>query len=242
MKHIAALALLLPACSGSTPSNTLLALADSYTLTGAGRVMPDGVTPTSELAVSFKLALISSGGNVSGKLERAGFPDLAVSGTFDPMTGDLALLPIQGVITGTASEMIQQIGGRGSDAVPADGIADELVGYLRTSRGSWVFDGAVFGVSDIAGRPAGIDGSKVTATSGPGGMARVKGAAGAVTALAGIDSYAFGLRDHDPSEVPAMSIQDGSFDFGIQAVMKDVVMLRPNRAGEVGPATVLMVQ
>jgi hypothetical protein len=227
--------LLLSSCGGDKTPSTVITLADGYDAIGAGRILPDGLTPAALQMVQFSLEIQASGGHAVGRIQRTGGTPAMIMGDFDTM-GVLSILPLDGAVTGTTAERIEHLGANALDAKPTDGIADELAGYLRTSRSNGrVFDGSFFATSRISGRPAAPDASKITIAAMAGGKARVVGTAGAVPAIAGIESYAYNLADHDPKQSQGQAGSDGAFQFTVDALEGDLILLRANQVGIVGP-------
>jgi hypothetical protein len=231
------------ACGAGSPPRSLLTLAGRYWIAGGGRLLPDGVTPSGLAPISLVLQIEVAGGEASGQLaRRPGGAPSAIQGGWDAASGELSIAPFSGAtLTGTAAEDVLQLGATGQDGIPADALADELDGYLRTARGAQVFDGAWIAVADQPARPPLPDLSKIGAVAAPLGQARIQGRAGAVAEGAAVGVFAFSERSRDPSPTLGQANSDGSFDFMVDAVIGDLLLVRAQQGGRPGDAVSLTV-
>ena len=222
------------ACGGESVTSTQVTVAGSYDVAGVGRVYPDGIAPESLLAIYLSLdgVQVAAGKAVGMVARKGGGAAAAFTGTFDTADRRLEVMALSAALTGTAAESIEQLGAVGLESRPIDGLADELSGFLRATRGRSAFDGTFLAVSRIAGRPARPDETKIRARAETTlGKARITGDAGAATPRVGIEVLAYGLRARDPQFTLGQAGADGSFEFAIDAYARDLLLVRATAVG-----------
>ncbi|MCK6550752.1 hypothetical protein L6R52_33250 [Myxococcota bacterium] len=226
------------ACGGEPEPKRTLSLASTYDTIGVARRLAEGSEPLGHvvLFVTFD-GLVASGGRVIGTVGRRGEGSAAsLTGTFDLDTGQLAFDSVDGALTSTLTERIDELGGRADDVAPEDGITDELVGYLRTRRGTLVTDGTLLGISRTDGRPRAIDDAKVTIREESTGAVRITAEPGAAIPAAGIDIFRFRLSKRSPDYDLVQARDDGSFDVVVDGIREDTFVLRLRTIGVAGEA------
>lgn len=234
---------LLAACGDSVAPPTELSLAESYDVAGVYRVLRDGVEPVASEPFFFLLEeLSSSGGELSGFVRRKGsesrFP---LSGSYDPDTGNFLFEPIEATLSSTVTELVQELGARGADARPTDGIADEAPGFFRSLTGSTVRDGGFLGISRVANRPDRPDETKIRAEVSGVGRVTVRGEAGSVTANLGVELYRFRLNQRNPTQTIEVATGEGSFQATVDGLEGELFLVRTVRAGVVSDTRAVRV-
>lgn len=234
--------LLLAAC-GDEPVETRLTLADTYDITGVARVMPDGTAATELRDFRWTLhGLQASGGRAIGTLtpkDRA--VELMLEGELDSATGNLQFVPMQGALTSTAVETIEQLGATAFDGQPKNGVADDMTGFVRTIQGRRVLQGFWIAASRIPDAPGAPDRSKLSASRLQFGVATVKGEPGAVPAHAAVELYVYFLAPGDPRFSVVAAREDGSFTTEVDALEGDRVVVRVRTPAIAGDAVVVTV-
>lgn len=217
--------------------------AEGYDLVAVGRVSLDGAAPSSHQVAYLGLSGVTvSGGRALGRVEPRGGTGLSFEGTWDAESGLFTASPLTGALTSTSSsEAIEQLGGKVSDGRPADTTGDELSGYVRTRRGTRVFDATVVGISRIASRPAHPDEAKIAATSDALGKGTITGMAGAVPAPSAVEALVFTLASGTPKVTSGEAHADGGFSFAIDAFPGDLVLVRAAQVGVPGDARPVVV-
>ena len=242
-RTISCTALSVLAACGSDPVETRLALAESYDVVGIARVMPDGNAATELVDFRWTLhELRASGGRAIGTLtpkDRA--IDLMLDGELDSATGNLQFVPMQGALTSTAIETIEQLGGTAFDGQPKNGIADDMTGFVRTIRGRRVLQGFWVAASKIEAAPAAPDPSKLRAARVEFGVARVRGEPGAVPANAAVELYVYFLAPGDARFSVVAAREDGSFTTEVDALEGDRIVIRVRTPAIVGDGVVVTV-
>jgi hypothetical protein len=229
---------LVVACGDSVAPPTELTLPEIYDLTGVYRVLRDGVDPIDSqvFQLSFE-GLTVTGGVLSGTVRRKGADtSYPISGSYDQETGDFIFEPIEATLSSTVTELVQELGARGAEARPTDGIADEAPGFFRSLIGSTVRDGGFLGISRISNRPDRPDESKITAELTDVGRVTVRGAAGCVPANLGVELYRFRLNQRNPIQTVEVAAADGSFQSMIEGLEGELFLVRTVRAGVVSEA------
>lgn len=231
------------ACGDSVAPPAELQLASSYELSGVYRVLRDGVEPLS--AHDFGLVfeeLAVSGGSLTGFVRvREREERVAISGRFDPERGDFLFEPFQATLSSTVTELVQELGARGVDARPTDGIADEAPGYFRSLTGSTVKDGGFLGISRIDLRPDPPDETKIRAEVSDVGRVTVRGEAGSAPASSGVELYRFRLNQRNPTQTTEVASAEGSFQSTIDGLEGELFLIRTVRAGVVSSARAVRV-
>jgi hypothetical protein len=211
-----------------------LTVAKTYDAIGVVRVLPDGIQPMSLKGIQFVLDQLSvSNGKISGTITPKGSiaPAVPLSGTFDAKSGMIVFDSVDVVLTGTASETIDQLGGRADDLLPKDGIADEISGYIETDYGSARTDGTFLGTQRQDVRPAAPMETKVHIMAESPGAVRVIGDPGAVMQLAGVEVFRFQVAQHDPVMTLGQAEKDGSFSVNVAGTTDDAFIVRARVAG-----------
>jgi hypothetical protein len=237
------LMLLLAACAEEEPSY-VLTLASRYDAVAVVRVLPSGVTPMrlEEVYLTFDRVALA-GDRVSGSIARRG---AAESFEFEGIFGadgelSLAIAGDQAALTSSVTEVVDELGGRGDDLTPRDGVAEEITGYLRTRIGLEVRDGVILAVAKRSGRPEPIDPAKVTIRSVALGMVEVRGEPGAVVGNAGVEILRFRLRETSGELTLGQAETDGSFSVLAAGIGDDVFVLRARVIGRASEARVFRV-
>jgi hypothetical protein len=240
---LAACSLALVGCGAEDPPKRTLSLASTYDTIGVARLLAEGSEPIGHvvLFVTFD-GLVASGGRVIGTVGRRGEGTAAsLAGTFDLDTGQLAFESVDAALTSTLTERVDELGGRADDVAPEDGITDELVGYLRTRRGTLVTDGTLLGISRADGRPRAIDETKIAIREEGVGAVRITAAAGAAIPAAGVDLFRFRLSKRSPDYDLVQARDDGSFDVVVDGIREDTFVLRLRTIGIAGEARAFTV-
>ncbi|MCC7385166.1 MAG: hypothetical protein IT384_25185 [Deltaproteobacteria bacterium] len=229
------------ACGGD-PSTSGIVLADSYDITGVGHVLPDGVAATSLFSFSWRwVELKSSGGRATGKLV---VPDrnleISLQGELD-QEGNVTFTPFEAALTGTVSEVVEQLGGTAFDTSPKDGVGEDLSGFLRTIHGPRVITGSFLAAQRGAMQPARPDTSKLTTTIPSFAVAKVSGAAGSVVQRGLVEAFVHYLTPGAPRFYTFVADADGAFSGEVEALEGDLVIVRVRVAGAASEGVVLRV-
>jgi len=240
-----ALALVTTACGGTTapPAPTSLALAPAYEALVVSKILPDGIEVARLDVAPLRLFdLQSAGGQVVGSAQGVGAAH-AVEGTFESDTGRFRFDAFPGPLVSAQAEQVEALGGRGDDDVPADGLANTITGYVRTSSGTtYQTDGSYIGVAEADDLPT-LDVTLATATEFEVGRVRVTGAAGFAPARAAVEVFVYRLRADQPDFAVVETQADGSMGpLVVDAVPGDVVLVRALVLRRLGPAVALRVQ
>lgn len=247
MRSPVILALLPPlawACGDSVAPPTELSLATSYELTGVYRVLRDGVEPISNhpLQLVFE-ELAISGETLSGFVRSADGQDrFPLSGSYDADRGDFLFSPFEATLSSTVTELVQELGARGADARPTDGVADEAPGFFRSLTGSTVRDGGFLGISRIDVRPDAPDETKIRAEVSDVGRVTIRGDAGSVPASIGVELYRFRLNQRNPTQTTEVANAQGSFQSTVDGLEGELFLVRTVRAGVVSRAKLVRVE
>lgn len=233
--------LLLVACGSDPTTQEGLTLAPEYDAVGVVRVFPDGLNPShlDTFSAAFD-TLRTSGGKAVGQVQRSEGVAVALSGTYDADTGKLQFDPVAGSVTSTAVESVA-LAGRGEDAKPEDGVADQLIGFVRAEVDLFVREGTFLAVSRYEGRPDPVDEDKLSVTDNLDGTVVVSGAPGAAVPSVGVEIIRFSLNRPEPSFNVVEANTDGSFSLMTNGLSGDVFLIRNAPAGRVSDARALRV-
>lgn len=235
------LALWLWGCGGDPAPIAQLTLAESYDVVGVARLFPDGLTFAGHRSFAFSLQGVrSSGGRAVAEGRAAGGP-VALMGTFDAAEGELVLGPADGVLTSTRAERVVTLGGRADDALPKDGVAQELVGFVNSTFGASTSEGRFVATARYDGRPAEPDLTKITLETSGLGKWRLKGTVGAVPTAAGLEILRHEIDRGPPVQVAFQSLNDGSFDQEIDALSGELLVILARSAGRASRPVLLAV-
>jgi hypothetical protein len=235
---------LLAACGGEERVRVQLSLERQYDAIGVVRWFPEGAVPTEfrDLALTFD-ALATSGGRASGTITQKGASEsTAFSGTFDAVSGQLMAQPFTAALTSSIAESVQEFGGRADDALPFDGVAEEITGFIRTMRGQAITDGLFLATARTDRRPRAPEESLIAVELIDTTRVRISGAPGAVVASAGVEAFRFELRKRDPEFDLAQSREDGSFSLEMPALREDVFLVRSRVIGAASDARFFRVR
>lgn len=239
---IAGVLLAAAACSGAEPGPGTIALADSYDATGVVRFYRDGVALERLETVHLSFDRVSVDGAVaSGEVARRGAAAVAVTGEYDEATGVLHFsTPFEAALTSTSAETVEQLGGGAIEALPRDGVGDELNGFIRVRRGSDVLDGQLVAISRIPGRPD-RPGEAITARLEEVGRARVRGEPGTTLPKLGIELLVYTLGKKDPGFFILQADDAGGFEGVVDGLAEDVVLIRARAGGVASDARAVTV-
>lgn len=233
------LLLLVAACGSDPPVEVQLSLGPRYEVLGVARALPDGVTPESLAPLSFRYEMLaSSGGRIAGKLVSATGAESAIAGDLDPKSGDFSVEPLSFALTGTAPANVVELGGRGFDGTPSDGVVDDMSGYLRLEwpGGARALQAYTIAASPAANAPSAPDVSKIMAARTGLGRARVAGDAGAILPRSAVEIFVHRLALEPPKMSLVTSADDGAFTADIDASEGDALLIRARNVGIAGPA------
>jgi hypothetical protein len=241
-----ALLALTAGCGGTAapPTPVSVVLAPEYHVTVVTKIFPDGVGVDRLEVVPLRLFdLQTAGGQVVGSVARAdGGPTHPVQGTFEADTGRFRFDAFEGPLISPQPERVEAMGGRGDDDIPADGIANAITGFVRTSSGTtYQTDGAYIGVADAEGLPA-LDVAKASAQEIEVGRVRLEGAVGFAPNSAGVEVFVYSPRGEQPTFQVESAEPDGRLrPTFLSAVPGDVILMRALVARRLGPAVALKV-
>jgi hypothetical protein len=235
---------LLVGCGTDPPPIAQLTLASRYEVVGVARLFPDGLTVGRQRPFSFVLEdLQSSGGRAVG-VAKGSVPSLpaSLSGTFEADEGQLRLGPGDGALTSTVSERIVALGGIAEDALPKDGIAQEISGFINSTFGVMLSEGRLLAIADYDGRPPTPDKSKITLTPMGLGKYLAQGTAGAVASGAAIEIRRHQLDMSDTTNDNFLAREGGAFEQEIDGLPGDIVLLSARSAGRSSAAIVFELE
>jgi hypothetical protein len=232
-----------PACGGEGPPARPLTLAEGYDLVGVARVAPDGIAASALTSVRLALeGVVVQGGRVRAELRGEASAPVALEGAFSSETRTLRFEPTQGAFTGTVTESLTALGARADDdGAPSDGVADELSGFLRLTRGAAVLEATLLGAARASDRPPAPDARKVAAAVSGLGRVRLAGAAGAVIPFSGVELLRFSLGLSEPRFALVQAREDGSFEIQAEGLPADVFVVRVRAAGRASDAVALPI-
>jgi len=235
------LSLLLISCGSDPAPIAQLTLAESYDVVGVARLFPDGLTFAGHRSFAFSLEGVRSSGGRAVAEGQAGAGPVALMGTFDAAEGELVLGPADGVLTSTRSERVVTLGGRADDALPKDGVAQELVGFVNSTFGGATSEGRFVATARYQGRPAEPDLTKITLEASGLGKWRLKGTTGSVPTAAGLELLRHEIDRGPPVQVALQAQNDGSFDQEIDALSGEILVLLARSAGRASKPVLLLV-
>lgn len=229
------------ACGSSPVTPDGLTLAQEYDAVGVLRVFPDGLEASHLETFSATLdSLRTSGGKAVGQVQGSHGVAVALTGTYDTDTGKLQFDPVTGSVTSTATESVA-LAGRGEDAEPEDGVADQIVGFVRAEIDLLVREGTFLAVSRYSGRPDPVDAGKLGVTDNLDGTVVVAGGPGCAVPSVGVEIVRFSLDRPEPSFNVVEAAPDGSFTFDTTGISGDVFLVRNAPAGRVSIARAVRV-
>ncbi len=229
------------ACGGSgslPPEDIDVALAPSYQAVVVTKVLPDGIGVDRIEAFEIRLTnLQSAGGRVVGDVEvpsrNLSYP---VSGQFEPDSGRLRFDGFEATLTSTRTEWVNALGGRADDAVPRDGLADTLTGFVKTSSNAqYETDGQFVAVADGPDLPL-LDVSKVRAVQVELGKVQLSADPGFAEGSVGVEVLVYSPLEAQPEFRLIQSLVDGSVNpTALAGLAEDIIVLRALFARRLGP-------
>jgi hypothetical protein len=237
----------LAACGGTSslpPEVIDVALAPSYQCVVVTKVLPDGISIDRIEAFELRLTnLQSAGGRVVGQVEvpsrNVVYP---VMGQFEADTGRLRFDRFEATLTSTRTELVTGLGGRADDAIPRDGLANTLTGFVKTSSNAqFETDGQFVAVADGPDLPR-LDVSKLTAVQVELGKIQISAGPGFAEGAVGLEVFVYSPLQDAPDFRVLQSIPDGSLRLtAVAGLADDIVVVRGLRAARLGPAVWLRV-
>lgn len=234
-------ALLAASCGGTSSVEGPIRVAETYDVVGAMRITPDGVLPTEIRPVFLTFSALSGSAPVVGMFEAKGMSPMAIRGALDVATNQLMFDMLEGSVTTTATERIEQLGGRIDESKPEDGVGDEIIGFFRTTRGVRAVDARFVGVSRRVARPDKPVAANIAARSMMVGQVELTATAGAMQANLGVEVFRYTLGRPDPDQTLGIADGAGGFALSIDGLVDDVLVIRAVGAGVPSDAAAVIV-